>query len=57
MKICEFNKLQTSYASYTSLKMATIDGRNRNPNGFLNPAHVTDRLSRNVGKRLPLLAA
>jgi len=36
--------------------MATIDGRNKNPNGFLNPADGTDRLSRNVGKKLPLLA-
>ena len=40
-----------------SLLVQSSGLKNPNPFGFLNPKDGTDRLSRNISKKLPLLAA
>jgi hypothetical protein len=49
--------LQGYYAASSGNFSPTFRDNLQVPSGFLNPENGTDKLSRKVGKKLPLLAA
>ena len=51
------NPEERSSSRVKNLKMGAIGSRVKNPTGFLTLEDDTDRLSRNVGKKSPVLAA